>query len=593
MPLSPHPILAQHFDSCEVAFAKIDQEVKILQESIRALRAFRNTFTPICRIPPEVLTRIFSFARRLPGHDLYFGKTKNLDWIFLTHVSQHWRNVALGCPSLWSHISSDYPKPVVKEWLRRSKAAPLTVKLHNIKNAAFVGESLSRIRELTVHISASSWDELASRLSSPAPLLEYLSVSTVRVNHRQPPSNISNNMFEGNVPRLRRLKLTDCSIDINSSLLADLTVLELCNPPQKLSVKDIIATLSRVSRLTSLKLSDVLEEGTPSVSSPLDVVTLPSLESIYVKGRSFIQDLDIVSHLSFPETSTLQFYSVTETGTDVAIAFANFLNVLKAARQQSSPSLQTSAPLSHLALECSWHKLTLDITVNSSEMGDTTDFLKLQLDATGLWPRHLAIPDTSEIASLLPTLPISTLSSFSTDCDIGVETWANVFGPLPSLYHISASGPLSVNILSAIINDFKALSEVVDRKHAEDQAKKSTKGKKKKGKGTRRGKGKKQAEVDSTPDSELVVDWDLIFPELGALDLHNATFPKSAEDLVKALQTRKSVDKGIKLGIYGCKISEEMIEALDEAVPSLMWDEETGTEADKGYDSEFDDPYGW
>ncbi|TFK58923.1 hypothetical protein BDN72DRAFT_806305, partial [Pluteus cervinus] len=118
-PASTYPVLAQHFDTSEVAFQKIDEEIAALRESIRALSTFRNTFTPVYRLPPEILTRIFSFLGNSPV------KNPSFIWIVATRVSQHWRNVALTSPGLWSHISSSYPKRIREELLDLSKAAPL------------------------------------------------------------------------------------------------------------------------------------------------------------------------------------------------------------------------------------------------------------------------------------------------------------------------------------------------------------------------------------------------------------------------------------------------------------------------------------
>ncbi|TFK63451.1 hypothetical protein BDN72DRAFT_775890, partial [Pluteus cervinus] len=115
--------MTEQFDTSEAAFAKIDQGIVALRESIRTLHAFRNTFTPVYRLPPEVLARMFYFVQQVPKQERF--SRKNLKWIVVTHVSQHWRDAAIGCPTLWSHISSAYPKLVAHELLHRSKAAPL------------------------------------------------------------------------------------------------------------------------------------------------------------------------------------------------------------------------------------------------------------------------------------------------------------------------------------------------------------------------------------------------------------------------------------------------------------------------------------
>ncbi|TFK59293.1 hypothetical protein BDN72DRAFT_865271, partial [Pluteus cervinus] len=133
-----HPIFTQHFDTNDIALAKIDHEIAILRESIRVLHAFRNTFTPVYSLPPEILTRIFSFMEDVPSipaerRALVRRRARPFvpfGWQIAIRVSQHWRNVALGSPSLWAHISSVYPKRITEELLKLSKAVPLTMQWH-------------------------------------------------------------------------------------------------------------------------------------------------------------------------------------------------------------------------------------------------------------------------------------------------------------------------------------------------------------------------------------------------------------------------------------------------------------------------------
>ncbi|TFK60841.1 hypothetical protein BDN72DRAFT_727509, partial [Pluteus cervinus] len=93
----------------------INAEIAALKERIRALRTERNRLAPISRCPPDVLMRIFSWVQELylcgayslhsnrswfPGGDNY------LKWTIVTHVSQHWRQIALSpnSQSLWNVI---------------------------------------------------------------------------------------------------------------------------------------------------------------------------------------------------------------------------------------------------------------------------------------------------------------------------------------------------------------------------------------------------------------------------------------------------------------------------------------------------------
>ncbi|KAJ7107704.1 hypothetical protein C8R44DRAFT_680500, partial [Mycena epipterygia] len=95
--------------------AFVDHEMSRLREQIKSLEEehvslsshlVENTaiLSSLRRMPPEVLGEIFS--RTLPLiHALKQGdldvRVEDSPWV-LTHVSSHWRAVALATPSLWS-----------------------------------------------------------------------------------------------------------------------------------------------------------------------------------------------------------------------------------------------------------------------------------------------------------------------------------------------------------------------------------------------------------------------------------------------------------------------------------------------------------
>ncbi|TFK63449.1 hypothetical protein BDN72DRAFT_847615 [Pluteus cervinus] len=576
-PTSPHPILTQHFDSNQVAFAKIDGEIAAFQESIRVLNAFRNTFTTIYRLPPEVLTRIFSFVRHFPRSDIYHGNAPFSSWLAVTHVSQNWRNVGLGSPSLWSYISSAFRKQVGEECLRRSKAAPLTVDFHNVSSSdvdQVVGPSLFRIRELTLGLSSNTWNSLSPNLSSPAPRLEYLSISITNIIAQSQSPSIPETLFAGTTPHLRRLELFGCSIDINSSLFTDLTALELRNPPQKLSATDLLTVLHKLPRLTSLSLSSILHSGAAPITRDVDIATFPSLAVLSISGRSFVQDLDILSHLSFPATTTLRFSSGIETWNGKAITpLADFLSVQNAARLQDWSTVLPN----EIDLQCVWGMVTLLIST-----ADVTQILVFELH--GPKEETLEISDNAEVATLFSSSPMASITSFTTDCNISIGSWSNTFGHLTELNLISAIGIFAGNLLSTIVKDFKDTCPASFGNKTRNKA--SSRGRKKKGKGSRGG-GRQKA----GSSSQAMETWDPIFPKLASLDLQNMLFPTPATDLIAALRARKMANKGIEeLEITECQnVDGGVVEKLRDSVGHVDWDEWMGTESDDDGEGEGED----
>jgi F-box-like len=113
---------------------QIDARIAALEREIIALKAERNSISPIARLPPEILSRIFiAFAHlgqepRSVASSSYYSATcvRTVQWSVLTEVSQHWRDVALGCPQLWSRIGF-HKSGWAQLMLERSKDAPLYI----------------------------------------------------------------------------------------------------------------------------------------------------------------------------------------------------------------------------------------------------------------------------------------------------------------------------------------------------------------------------------------------------------------------------------------------------------------------------------
>jgi hypothetical protein len=60
-----------------------------MEGAILALKSRRNSLAAISRLPPEILSKIFVCCAATSG--------LTMDWVKATHVSRHWRTVAMGC----------------------------------------------------------------------------------------------------------------------------------------------------------------------------------------------------------------------------------------------------------------------------------------------------------------------------------------------------------------------------------------------------------------------------------------------------------------------------------------------------------------
>ena len=107
----------------------MQREIAVETKKVVDLKIRLNELAPIARLPPELLSEIFIQVALMNAHTL---RAKHLPanraaWN-VTHVSHHWREVALNCPSLWSEIEiSGSETDHIREMLSRSKRASLNI----------------------------------------------------------------------------------------------------------------------------------------------------------------------------------------------------------------------------------------------------------------------------------------------------------------------------------------------------------------------------------------------------------------------------------------------------------------------------------
>jgi len=172
----------------------IDAEIRSFEETIRALRLRRNAIAPISSLPPEVFATIFSFVR-LPDRLIPAEEPDQLACLRVSHVCHQWREIALNQPLLWSHVDfTALTSAGAAEMLARAKTVPLHLEA-SVPIDSWDGSRFSAFQnELQTHIShichlgiTAEYRHLRKTLEglvSPAPTLEYLSLSSSEYQHR-------------------------------------------------------------------------------------------------------------------------------------------------------------------------------------------------------------------------------------------------------------------------------------------------------------------------------------------------------------------------------------------------------------------------
>ncbi|KAJ7124314.1 hypothetical protein C8R44DRAFT_147227 [Mycena epipterygia] len=156
-----------------LAVVEHEQSLEEERASLSGQLAEHNTIlSPLRRMPPEVLGEIFSW--NLPSIDtLRRGRLSVADspWV-LTHISGHWRAVALSIPSLWSLMviifrhESIPPLSMIKTQIQRARSLKIHFYGHEESDPRPQIDVFQCLAEYS-----SRWEELSICLSSHLVLL--------------------------------------------------------------------------------------------------------------------------------------------------------------------------------------------------------------------------------------------------------------------------------------------------------------------------------------------------------------------------------------------------------------------------------------
>ncbi|KAK1226463.1 hypothetical protein PQX77_010547 [Marasmius sp. AFHP31] len=349
-----------------------------------------------------------------------------ITWLNVTQVCRQWRTVALNAASIWSRIDFTHPG-LAREMIRRSKAAPLdVVVMHPILSPRVVDgltDALShvgRIRSLVVHSThlAPDSNTLFANLDKPAPLLHTLDI-TGRSNLTFP-----NNMFAGDAPQLRKLKINGFHFPWSTSLLKNLTTLILLEPhdeplvshcPQCPTTKQLLEALREMPGLSVLELINSLPLYTSEKpAAPTSVVDLPKLTRLRLSGT--LRNCDhLLQNISFPASAavhlTCKSFLLPPQGDRHAIALFHTLSQIYSASTDSEQffkwlSIETTFP--PLSVKANTHEPKEPLLWQDTDGGSFVSTLHLQVDLY-----EFTGPMQALFRSVVQALPLGQLETLN------------------------------------------------------------------------------------------------------------------------------------------------------------------------------------
>lgn len=299
---------------------------------MRALQSRRNALLPVSQLPSEVLCRIFE---HVAPSDLSYEW--DLRWIVFSHVSRHWRDTALECASLWRCIPTTGPTELTREFLRRSKSAPLAVVVpypmqwnrfyHTAdppEGVPLAFEELGRI--VTLNFTASRSCDLnffEDYHGATAPMLETLRI--MGDGSSASDTLLLDPIFLAGTSRLQRLETRGIGLKWPLSLPPTLTSLTLAggsaraSRPTEPQLYDMIRSLDHLKYLSLQGTLPVRESNAKPVIQHLLLKDLWRLE--------VIDDADccaaFLQHVAVPDDCSLSIkYSDYRMGNEALTALA-------------------------------------------------------------------------------------------------------------------------------------------------------------------------------------------------------------------------------------------------------------------------------
>ena len=449
------------------AQARLDDEIAALTLVLCNLRTQRNTLSHISRLPPEILASIFIHCARNCQQNRYFEPSIP-DWVNVSYVCRHWRDVALNCSTLWSFLfvsSHNW----TNELLARSKEAPLRVCIDSeypkqskeLYLLERVAPQARRIQDLCLRLTRREAERILSMFSSGAPLLQTLRVCVERSNYLAEPALVSGPLFQGDIPALRKLELTNYAVPLSSLTLCRLTTLRLrdLGASCQLTLAELQVALSRMQNLAHLHLENALPSAIRgptgwSFEGP-DKLSFPRLSRLSVVAP-FSTVVLLLSCLDIPLKTDVRLRCCFEAGLDDRTQLYPLLAKRFTAFQgQASlvPTLRTcfiatsfaSVGFVFSATELDSGRRSFSADTTSYELGqlyeDWDCNIPLKIDI--VLQTALSRDREDLIENICRCMPLSNLQSlqinFDTETTLSSAFWMTTFGHLGELRHMKLS----------------------------------------------------------------------------------------------------------------------------------------------------------
>ena len=282
-----------------VSYFQVDALEYDALEVLSMVRSMRNTFAPVNRTPPEILSLIPDY---LEDDD----RDENL--IGLTHVCRSWREIFISRSSLWTRLDLESVEKT-QVYIERSKSTPLKIHLEPPYEEEALLLAIPHIRRLKTLSVYGDSDELlpvlVEHFSCPLPLLVDLKVDFKSDDDDDDDGGVPtlpHELFNRDLSSLRELTLMGVITPLPWRDLSDLTTFNLCTPNDEILLTQLLDFFESASHLRHIRLYNSLPSSSNAPTKR--VVSLPHLKDLSITTNQLHSIL--LNHLSIPAGASLR-----------------------------------------------------------------------------------------------------------------------------------------------------------------------------------------------------------------------------------------------------------------------------------------------
>ncbi|KAJ7577154.1 hypothetical protein C8J56DRAFT_1031543 [Mycena floridula] len=308
-------VVIRHHEALDkIALDELDLIEQRIQKAAASLRGYRNSRLLINRVPPEIMTEIFSLVQPsspsfAPWWSArhYSGDPKEYthQWMGLLEVCRRWRGIVATSPKLWSSIvrPSD-----IECYLRRSGSALLSLDLlaeepQALSISTLNSLALHRGRIAQLHFSISDHPAYINHRFLTRSVPELFSLSAYS---EHPGDTVLPQLFGGRMPKLKQLSLRHFAV-WPTGYFHNLTHLALYDQP--FDTRPSTSTFLDFIANSPLLEVIILGEAGPTKEDQVDlppvadgrIISLAALKELNLgPGFPAFATARLLSHLSLP-----------------------------------------------------------------------------------------------------------------------------------------------------------------------------------------------------------------------------------------------------------------------------------------------------